>query len=92
MIHDLKFDQMVIETAANRLLMRAVVAHLIAADSTKADQTIQSLASAINAMASNSIQLGDMAPDVHTRAVALVWKRAKTFLRDFNLDRAANAA
>jgi hypothetical protein len=79
------FDQMVIETAANRLLLRAIIAHLIMADSERAERTIRSLQSTMDAMSSGAIKVRDMDPEVHRIAVDLVKRRAQAFLKDFSL-------
>ena len=80
-----EFDQVTIELAANRLLLRAVVAHLILSDSGSAERTVRSLTSAINAMASGEIKVPGMEPAVQSKAIGLVRQRAGAFLSDFSL-------
>ena len=83
--HTPSFDQMAIEIAANRLLLRAVVAHLVLTDSDRAERTIRSLTSAVEAMASGAIRVPDMDPAAKAQAIELVRQRARAFLSEFSL-------
>lgn len=78
-------DQTTLELAANRLLLRAIVAHLILSDSERAESTIRSLNSAINAVASGVIKVPDMDPTVQSKASDLARQRARAFLSDFSM-------
>lgn len=78
-------NQIGIELAANRLLVRAIVAHLVLSDSERAERTIRSLTSAVEAMASGAIKVPDMDPAVKARAIELVRQRARAFLSEFSL-------
>lgn len=78
-------NQIGIELAANRLLVRAIVAHLVLSDSDGAERTIRSLTGAVEAMASGAIKVPDMDPVTKARAIELVRQRARAFLSEFSL-------
>ena len=78
-------NQINIELAANRLLVRAIVAHLILANSARAERTIRSLVGAVDAMARGAIKVPDMDPELKERAIGLVRERARAFLSEFSL-------
>ena len=76
-------NPMLIELAASRLALLAIAAHLIAS-STNSAATIKAMQTAIDGTAGSSVTMGDMTPEVHTAATALVRKRATAFFVGFH--------
>lgn len=78
-------DKLIVETAANRLVLRAILSHLIFSDPKRAEETVHSLLGSVHEMADGSIKVHDMDPDLHAKAIALVTKRATAFLKDLKV-------
>lgn len=80
-----------IEVIANRLLLRALIATIIAADPAKAPTTAKSFLAAIEVMANSAVMAKDHEAALHTAAVMLVRRRATSFLAEFGLAECVNA-
>ena len=86
-MQDTPHTRLTVETAANRVILRALLAHLVVSDPVNAAKTVRSIQRAIQKMAAGAIH--DMDPTVRAKAIALVEKRAQAFLTEFALDATA---
>ena len=69
-------NRVLIEVAAMRLAVRALIANMIATDPAKADQVLTEWASTIEAMAPEAVSYEDLKPASHAAAIAAVRHRA----------------
>jgi hypothetical protein len=77
------YKQLVIETAANRLVLRALLASLIVSGGDQGQRLAKAVLAAAEAMAPQALRLEGFDIETRTEAVDLLWKRTMAVLAEF---------
>jgi len=77
------YRHLLIETAANRLVLRALILNFIMLSGTNAEKLSHGVNTALEAMAPQALRLRGMSLDVQAAAISLVRGRAASLLADF---------
>jgi len=77
-----RIDALEVEVAAQRLIMRSMIAHILLHDRKNIPGFIGQFEDAIERMSREHLPMADLDPDLHERAYALASSRADDLIRD----------
>ncbi|HKS62867.1 MAG TPA: hypothetical protein VJT13_14285 [Xanthobacteraceae bacterium] len=77
-----KQEDLAIEVAALRLIVRSIVAQMLLLSSAPLTKTLKAFEEAVAKMSPDEVPIADLDPEVHRQAAELAKKRAQQFVRD----------
>ena len=80
--HFRRLDELAVEVAALRLIVRSVVAQMLMLSPARMSDTLRAFEEAATKMSPDEVPVADLDPEVHKRAAALAQERARQFVRD----------
>ena len=80
--HFRRLDELAVEVAALRLIVRSVVAQMLMLSPARMTDTLRAFEEAAAKMSPDEVPVADLDPELHKRAAALAQERARQFVRD----------
>jgi len=80
--HTRRLDELAVEVAALRLIMRSVVAQMLMLSSAPMTETMKAFEDAVAKMSPDEVPVADLDPNLHKHAAQLAQQRARQFVHD----------